>query len=44
MNIYCFPTAPIYRKAQDKQMVIQDLKGAKAETRAELSRLAKDIY
>jgi chromosome partitioning protein len=44
MKLYCFPTDPIYRRAQDKQTVIQELNGAKPETKAELSRLAKDIY
>jgi chromosome partitioning protein len=43
MDIYCFPTDPIYRKAQDKQAVIQELSGAKAETIAELNRLANDL-
>jgi len=43
MDIYCFPTDPIYRRAQDRRTVIQELTGAKAETKAELSRLAKDI-
>ena len=43
MYVYCFPTDPIYRKAQDKNAVIQELTGAKAETKAELCRLAKDI-
>jgi chromosome partitioning protein len=40
MDIYCFPTDPIYRRAQDKRTVIQELNGAKPETKAELSRLA----
>jgi chromosome partitioning protein len=44
MEVYCFPTDPIYRRAQDKQTVIQGLKSAKAETKVELSRLAKSIY
>lgn len=43
MDIYCFPTDPVYRRAQDKRTVIQELNGAKTETRAELSRLAKNI-
>jgi chromosome partitioning protein len=43
MDIYCFPTDPIYRRAQDKRTVIQELNGAKPETRAEISRLAADL-
>jgi chromosome partitioning protein len=44
MELYCFPTDPIYRRAQDASTVIQSLPGAKEATRAELSRLAKSIY
>jgi chromosome partitioning protein len=44
MTVYSFPTDPIFRKAQDSSTVIQAMNGAKAETKAELSRLAKDIY
>jgi chromosome partitioning protein len=44
MDVYCFPTDPVYRKAQDMETVIQSLTGIKPETKAELSRLAKDIY
>jgi chromosome partitioning protein len=44
MELYCFPTDPIYRRAQDSNTVIQALTGAKEATRAELSRLAKSIY
>jgi chromosome partitioning protein len=44
MELYCFPTDPIFRKAQDMKTVIQSLNGCKAETKRELSRLAKDIY
>lgn len=43
MDIYCFPTDPIYRRAQDKRTVIQELHDAKPETRQELSRLAADL-
>jgi chromosome partitioning protein len=43
MDVYCFPTDPIYRRAQDKRTVIQELRGAKPETRRELSRLASDL-
>lgn len=43
MDIYCFPTDPIYRRAQDKRTVIHALTGTKPETRAELSRLAKAV-
>jgi chromosome partitioning protein len=43
MDVYCFPTDPIYRRAQDKRTVIQDLHGAKPETRQELSRLTADL-
>jgi chromosome partitioning protein len=43
MYIYCFPTDPIYRKAQDKRTVIQELNGAKPETKAEINRLAADL-
>jgi len=44
MELYCFPTDPIYRRAQDANTVIQALTGAKQETRAELSRLVKSIF
>jgi chromosome partitioning protein len=44
MELYCFPTDPIYRKAQDASTVIQALNGAKTETKTELSRLAKALY
>ncbi|MCL2831568.1 MAG: ParA family protein [Treponema sp.] len=44
MQLYCFPTDPVYRRAQDASTVIQALSGAKEATRAELSRLAKSIY
>ena len=44
MELYCFPTDPIYRRAQDGSTVIQALSGAKEETKIELSRLAKAIY
>ena len=43
MEIYCFPTDPIYRRAQDKRTVIQELTGAKPETRTEIHRLAVDL-
>jgi chromosome partitioning protein len=43
VEVYCFPTDPIYRQAQDRRTVIQALPGAKAETRAELSRLAASV-
>jgi len=43
MEIYCFPTDPIYRRAQDKRTVIQELTGAKPETKAEINRLAIDL-
>jgi chromosome partitioning protein len=44
MDLYCFPTDPIYRWAQDASTVIQALSGAKEETKAELSRLAKAVF
>jgi chromosome partitioning protein len=43
MDVYCFPTDPIYRRAQDKQTVIQELHGAKPETKTEIRRLAADV-
>jgi cellulose biosynthesis protein BcsQ len=43
MDIYCFPTDPIYCRAQDRRTVIQELNGAKPETKAEISRLAADL-
>jgi chromosome partitioning protein len=44
LDIYVIPTDPIFRRAQDASNVIQSLAGAKAETKAELARLAKDIF
>jgi chromosome partitioning protein len=44
MELYCFPTDPVFRRAQDSKTVIQSLNGIKNETKTELSRLAKDIY
>jgi chromosome partitioning protein len=43
MELYCFPTDPIYRRAQDSRTVIHALTGAKPETKAELRRLAQAI-
>jgi chromosome partitioning protein len=43
MDVYTIPTDPIFRRAQDASTVIQSLPGGKAETTAELSRLAKDL-
>lgn len=43
LTIYTIPTDPIFRKAQGAGLTIQELNGAKEETKAEINRLAKDI-
>jgi len=43
MVFYTIPTDPLFRRAQDASTVIQSLPGGKAETRAEIARLAKDV-
>ncbi|GHV22477.1 hypothetical protein FACS189494_09380 [Spirochaetia bacterium] len=44
MELYCFPTDPIFRRAQDMNTVIQSLTGIKTETKSEITRLAKDVF
>jgi chromosome partitioning protein len=44
MDIYTIPTDPAFRKAQDASTIIQALSGVKPDTKAELSRLAKDLF
>lgn len=44
MDIYAIPTDPVFRRAQDAGTVVQSLSGGKPETKAELARLAKDLF
>jgi hypothetical protein len=44
MDFYTIPTDPIFRKAQDASTIIQALPGGKPETKAEVFRLAKDLF
>lgn len=43
MSVYAVPTDPVFREAQSVGLTIQELNGAKEETRREISRLARDI-
>jgi chromosome partitioning protein len=40
--VYSIPTDPVFRKAQSSGITVQELSGAKTETKAELNRLARD--
>ncbi|GHU93475.1 chromosome partitioning protein ParA [Spirochaetia bacterium] len=42
-GIYCIPVDQVFRKAQEAQLTIQSLTGAKEQTLAELRRLAVDL-
>ena len=43
LDIYTIPVDPAFRKAQASHFTIQELRGTKSETIAELNRLAKTI-
>lgn len=43
LAVYEIPVDPVFRKSQKAGLTIQQMRGAKTETAAELHRLAKDI-
>ncbi|MDR3343962.1 MAG: ParA family protein [Treponema sp.] len=42
-HIYAIPVDPVFRKAQTAGLAIQELNGAKPDTKSEIHRLAEDI-